>query len=109
MTEIKVYSEDEKIELKVSGHSGFSSAGTDIVCAGISTICYSFCELCMELNAENKIKVNNIILEDGLIELDVFDNYGVLIYPLQMLSAGLSALEENYTENIKISWGEKIF
>lgn len=108
MTEIKIYSQDETVQLSISGHSGYNSSN-DIVCAGISTICYAFAEMVCELSAENKIKLNYVKYDEGLIELDVLDKYGVLMYPLQMLSIGLTALEEKYPANVKISWGEMIF
>ena len=41
MTNIEIKDQDGRCELKVEGHSGYSSAGTDIVCSAISILCFT--------------------------------------------------------------------
>lgn len=109
MTKIQIFAEEEKVQMLCEGHSGYGDAGTDIVCSGISSLSYAFAELCAELEAENKLLVNEIVMDPGHLKIDVIDKYGILQYPLRMLVCGLSAIAEQYPKNLSLKWGEKIF
>lgn len=48
MTKIEAKAGNRKMELRVEGHSGYSSSGTDIVCSAISILCFTLLNAVME-------------------------------------------------------------
>lgn len=44
MTKIEIKDQNGLFDMCVEGHSGYAPAGTDIVCAGISTLTFTFFE-----------------------------------------------------------------
>ena len=48
MTNILAREEDGRREIKVEGHSGYSSMGSDIVCSAISILCFTLLSVVTE-------------------------------------------------------------
>lgn len=48
MTNIEIREKDGRFELKVEGHSGYASRGSDIVCSAISILCFTLLNEIME-------------------------------------------------------------
>ena len=88
---------------KISGHSGFSEEGSDIVCAAVSSAAYM---------------TANTITEILLIDADVTENDGFMSLSLSKgeaeksavvldgLRLHLTALSEQYTKYIKVKISE---
>lgn len=94
--------------LKASGHSGYGNAGTDIVCAGISALTMSFCNMCIELEEEHKIQITKLEAEEGFIEIEVCDPFNNSMSAFRMLEIGLDAIKKNYSDfvNLCSEWEE---
>lgn len=83
----------------VTGHSGYSSSGSDIVCASVSSAVMLACNLATDifkLDADVKVEGESISLNqrggsDGVIK-GLFEH--------------LKALEEEYPENINVTVSE---
>ena len=104
MTTVTFYCSDDLIcGFKVSGHSGYSEEGSDIVCAAISSAV---------------IMTANTITEVQHINADVTENDGFLSLNLSTQQAEkardilnglrlhLTALSEQYTKYIKVKISE---
>jgi len=107
MTHVNVLIDENNIHIDCRGHSGYANAGADIVCSGISTLMYSFCALCMDLDEEKLVMVDNCTMEDGVALIDVYDQWGILACPLRMLRIGIESIAEQYPQNIELKWGRK--
>ena len=105
MTKINVIVDEHNIHFECKGHSGYANVGADIVCSGISTLTFSFFALCMDLDEEHVVIIDNVDMEDGYASIDVFDSMGVLSCPLRMLRIGLESIAEQHPENVRIKWG----
>lgn len=85
-------------KISITGHSGYQEAGSDIVCASVSSICIT--------------TVNAIIrMESGVIEYDEKEGYltvdikkhtTVIDILIENMLELLSELEEDYKKYIKI-------
>ncbi len=93
--------------LEVSGHSGYSTAGSDIVCAGISTAVIYSINLLDKL-VENCFEVFQNV-EEGYVLINKF-NYDVISKEnlkfidliFTNLYDTLKDIENNYPKNLKI-------
>ena len=82
----------------VSGHSGFSEAGSDIVCASVSSAVMLICNAITEVYKLNaKIEAG-----DNVISCDCPDGEKLI----EALRLHLSALSEDYPENISLKISE---
>lgn len=103
-------SEKEKIiTIESKGHSGYSTAGTDIVCAGISTLMYSWYEYCLELVELEEIELRECVTRDGYMKIKIYDPTGKTLSALSLVKIGFRAIHEKYFENFTLKWGEKNF
>lgn len=60
MTSVKIFKDKSKIfGFEISGHSGYSEAGSDIVCSAISTLSQSIC-----VGLDNVLNINPVIVID---------------------------------------------
>lgn len=95
----------ENIGFEISGHSGYSESGTDIVCAAVSSAVY------MAVNTITDIKhveANINIDEKSGYMRAVFDENQYFKYEdiLLGLKNHLLLLEENYSRNLQVSYLE---
>lgn len=84
--------------IKLEGHAGYHTNGSDIVCAAISTLT---CNLINSLNhftdsdIEYTVKSGNVCLK-----WDKLENDGKLL--VESWKLGLKAVKENYPESINL-------
>ena len=84
--------------IKLEGHAGYHTNGSDIVCAAISTLT---CNLINSLNhftdsdIEYNVKSGNVCLK-----WDKLENDGKLL--VESWKLGLKAVKENYPESINL-------
>lgn len=86
--------------LKCLGHAGYAKEGEDIVCAAVSTLCYTLYNYIRKLEVEILFKTDE---EKGFMYLSV-TNYGPMnlkaVYAFEMAQAGLETIAENYPLNV---------
>ena len=87
-----------KDEITVKGHSGYSEAGSDIVCASVSSI------LITTVNALLSIDEDCISYEDsdGYLNLKINKHNEVIDKLINNMINLLKELEEQYKKNIEI-------
>lgn len=87
---------NENIIVKVSGHADYSSEGTDIICASVSSM------LTMTVNLVDNLgyKFNNVKMEKGFTSFDV-ENNKVTKGIVTTLEELLDSLSKKYPKNIK--------
>jgi len=99
MIKIKVnYEKDAISSVQVTGHSGYSEAGSDIVCASVSSICIT------TVNAI--VRIDNDAIEykeaDGMLKVEVNSHNKVIdTLTLNMVEL-LNELANDYKNYIKI-------
>ena len=84
--------------LKVEGHAGYSEAGTDIVCAAVSTLVSSFLFYSQEKNA--KILKEKLDLADT--EIEVCDTRESIAAAYDMTKLGIEYIAATYPDYVKI-------
>ena len=101
---IKVNPESEKITIEISGHSGFGDKGTDITCAGISSLAQT-----VILTITRLIKIQqNVIKKDGLLKTEIIlketdtEQNSKLHLILETLLIGLLEINREYPGSVKI-------
>ena len=87
-----------KDEITVKGHSGYSEAGSDIVCASVSSICIT------TVNALISIDEDCIIYEekDGYLNIKIKKHNEVIDKLINNMINLLKELEGQYKKNIEI-------
>lgn len=83
----------------VSGHSNYANAGSDIVCAAVSTAMY------MSINLVEKVCPKYTFLEnekDATMELKINETNEMTNIVLNNLLETLASLEKDYKKYIKI-------
>lgn len=95
----------DNLLITVEGHSGYSHTGEDVVCAGISTLAYTFLNTILDEEAHGNLKLIRNFVGDGIICLEIqrfkFSNEridGII----GTVMTGFYMLEENYPDYIKI-------
>jgi uncharacterized protein len=86
--------------LKISGHSGFSKKGSDIVCSAVSVLFYTFQRSIVETAGE-KIKISSQG-DEQTVELQGHDFGEKALTVLRVIMTGLEGVRENYPDNIEI-------
>jgi uncharacterized protein YsxB (DUF464 family) len=103
MTKIYIAEIGPNVLFECTGHSGYGEKGKDIVCAAVSILSQTFALLCMELEQERKIQVNEAYIGSGRIRISIKDSDGCTMYPVKMLKTGFSRLCEEYPENVSFT------
>ena len=106
MTHISISKHGSKVWYRCEGHSGYADKGKDIVCAAISILSHSYATLIEDLDRHKQIKVNRFIAMDGLTDIIVEDENNVLKNVIKMQVLGFSSLEEQFSSNLHLEWGE---
>lgn len=102
MTRVFLRESNGQKEIICQGHAGYSIAGSDIICAAISILTYSFNRLVIEMDKKNKLQLNTLKISDAQLHTVVSDPTNASSCAFYMLRVGLESLEENYPENVKI-------
>lgn len=84
--------------LRITGHADYSEAGSDIVCAGVSSLVLSNI-MYAQVNKLGKFTVKQA---HGLIDLQVKKHDQILDQLLSATLFGLTLIEEEYKKYIKI-------
>ena len=95
--------EDDKFTgFECSGHSGYSEAGSDIVCAAVSVLTYNFVaslEKLLKIEAETVAREEDAYLKVNVKE---FANDDVQLL-FRSLHLGLKEIEKSYKKNVKLT------
>lgn len=84
----------------MKGHSGFNSSGDDIVCAAVSSAAYMVVNTITDVLKANA----DVSVQEGKMHILVEDKSAKSCRPLFLgLMLHLSALQEQYKENININ------
>ena len=101
MTNIEAKDGNRKMELKVEGHSGYSSSGTDIVCSAISILCFTLLNAVME--QQNKPLKMSYQQKDGYFSLTFFHcNDKCLKAVFYAVCNGFQLLAEQYPDYVSL-------
>ena len=94
-----------KTLVSVEGHSGFAEAGSDPVCAGISTLVYTLINSVLDEESDGRLKLCRKVIRDGfaLLEIEKFDfakerTEGIL----STFLTGAMMLQEGYPDYIRV-------
>ena len=99
MINIKIIKNQNSIsKITISGHSGYSESGSDIVCASVSSIAIS------SINAILKIDSDSLEYEtkDGFLEVVLKKHTEVIDLLLDNMIEHFKELEKQYQKFIKI-------
>ena len=85
-------------QIIISGHSGYSVSGSDIVCSSISSIAIT------TINAIIRIDENAITYkkEDGYLEINIIKHTDIIDLLIENMISLLSELENDYKKFVKI-------
>ena len=84
--------------LEIDGHSGYATEGSDIVCAGISSL---FCTLANAL--EDRFGAVHKKVYSGYALLEYTGNDDSAIILIESIVDGLKDIAEEYPENVNFS------
>ena len=99
MIKIHIKNENNKINyIKISGHSGYAEAGSDIVCASISSICVTTVNALVRYNENALLYTDN----DGLLEMGIMLHDDVIDMLVENMIYLFENLSEQYPKNVKI-------
>ena len=87
-----------KDEITIKGHSGYSEAGSDIVCASVSSI------LITTVNALISIDEGCIVYtnDDGFLKIEIKKHDQIIDKLINNMINLLTELEKDYKKNIEI-------
>ena len=106
--EINKYEDRMMAELIVTGHADYDEIGTDIVCASVSILTFTFAQIVKGLYDEGQLKEEPYIaLNKGdskvICICDSADVFCDVLKSLQMIDVGFSLLHHNYPDNVKLN------
>ena len=85
--------------IKITGHAGFSEAGSDIVCASVSSICITTVNALIRIDSE----CINYEETDGYLKVDINKHSEVVDLLIENMISLLIELEKDYKKYIKIN------
>ena len=85
--------------IKITGHAGFSEAGSDIVCASVSSICITTVNALIRIDSE----CINYEETDGYLKVDIKKHSKVVDLLIENMISLLTELEKDYKKYIKIN------
>ena len=85
-------------QIIISGHSGYSVSGSDIVCSSVSSIAITTINAILRAD-ENSITYKK---DDGYLEINIVKHTGVVDLLIENMIDLLSELEIKYDKYIKI-------
>ena len=90
-------------QIKIKGHAQF---GKDLVCAGVSAVATGICNTLAKKGFLEEKKCA-IILKNGNIMIDVYENDEIMQVILETLVISLESFTEDYHQYIKITYEEE--
>lgn len=101
MTNIEISEKDGRFELKVEGHSGYASSGSDIVCSAISILCFTLLNAVLEKN-ERALNMR-YQQKDGYFYLYFINTYDECLKAVfYAVCNGLQMVAEQYQEYVSL-------
>lgn len=95
------------LKMTASGHAGFAPHGQDIVCAGISAICFAAAEYLRQMRGEGKLLQEPVILlEPGEIRLECEPKVTAeeeTEHVFGMLEIGCRLIAQSYPNNVSVA------
>ena len=102
MTEVKFFVSDNRIHgFEISGHTGFSEYGSDIVCSAVSSAALMTVNTVTEVIGDEA----DVDCSDGYIYLNAEKCSDSTFDILEGLRIHLTEISKQYPENIKIIYG----
>ena len=99
MIKIQIKKKDNVIEnILITGHSGYQEAGSDIVCASVSSICITTVNAIIRMDS-NAIEYDE---KEGYLTVDIKKHTTVIDILIENMLELLNELEEDYKKYIKI-------
>ena len=103
----KVYFREyyDNILITVEGHSGFGESGSDIVCAGASTLVCNFVNCIRDEEADGRVRLHKEVIRHGYVhfEIEIFDFAKQRIEGIiDSFMKGFSMLSEEYPQYVRI-------
>ena len=100
MISITVKKENDLIKyIKISGHSGYSGEGSDIVCASVSSIAITTVNSLIRIDEDCVIYSES----DGLLEIGILKHDDIIDKLLDNMIDLFKALSKDYKDYIKIN------
>lgn len=93
---IKINIKDDEITIK--GHSGYSEAGSDIVCSSVSSICITTVNALISLDED----CLDYTEKDGFLNIKIKKHYDVVDKLIDNMINLLKELQDQYKEYIEI-------
>ena len=87
-----------KDEITIKGHSGYSEAGSDIVCASVSSICITTVNALLSIDEDCIEYVDN----DGYLNIKIKKHNDIIDKLINNMINLLKELETNYKKYIEI-------
>ena len=103
MTKVTIKSNMNIHEVTVEGHSCFSKAGTDIVCAAISTLAYTLLNRIENLIELERVEKFDYEEKDGYMKIVFESDTSEALASLETIKIGFLMLEENFSEYISLA------
>ena len=100
MTRIEVNDKGTIHEIKIEGHAGFSKAGSDIVCAAVSALAYTFVNRLEDLMEKERVESLDYQEKDGFIGITFDSDTTEALASFETIKIGFLMLEQNYPQNI---------
>ena len=88
----------KKDRITISGHSGYSVSGSDIVCASVSSIVTTSVNAILRID-NNAIKYKK---EDGFIDIEIISHNKTVDLLIENMLDLLKEVANQYEKNIKI-------
>ena len=99
MIKIKINKDDNYINyIKVTGHANYDDYGKDIVCASVSSIVITSCNLAIKLNKDSI----DCKQSEGLIEVNIKLKDDIINKVFLNMLDMLEELSKQYKSNVKI-------
>lgn len=100
---VRIRFNPEKLEIDIRGHSGYAKNGSDIVCAGVSTLFYTLVETLFQ---SSDMLIERPYFKDsegrGLVSCKPKPEYEGNIYrTYQTILIGFEVLQKNFPKNVK--------
>lgn len=90
---------DELLDFRISGHSGYSDAGSDIVCAAVSAIAQTALLGLLEYGGESV----QYEIEDGLLSVHVAQHNAEAAVILKTMVLGLEQVAQHYKDFVVLN------
>lgn len=111
MVQVRFYVNKGMLCLRVEGHARSAPKGEDVVCAGASVLAATLADFSTLMHIHGELEKEPLIkLDTGIAVIKVKpkpENRGKLLLSFSVIATGMSAMQRNYPEYIKIKLFEQ--